>query len=385
MSVVDGIGLALAALALIAAAYQLISLFAAHRFFAAPMHLASGSEGVSLLKPLHGAEPRLTENLVTFLAAPHTGQVQMVCGIGDPGDGALPAFEALRAGHPAADLALSTGPRAPAANAKVGNLLAMMPLARHDLLILSDSDIAVSPAYLSQVLGALEQPGVGAVTCLYAGRGDAGFWSQVDAAIISWSAAPKVMMALMTGIAAPCMGSTIALRRETLDQIGGFERFADVLADDYAIGEAVHALGKQVAVPPMLVTHACTEASLGQVWRHHLRWAVTIRGVAPMRHLGSGIVYAVPLALLAVPFAPLPGLGALACALAVRLAAAVKIDRHAGRRTAPLWLLPLADCTEFTAFLASLAARTIDWRGGTLTMARKGRIANRRPSLTETP
>lgn len=385
MTLADWIGLTLAALALVAAAYQLISLAAVIRYFAAPGDIAVGNEAVTLLKPLHGAEPRLAENLASFLDTAHAGPVQMVCGVADPGDSALAAAQALVRAHPGRDIALSTGPVAPAGNAKVGNLIAMMTHARHDILILSDSDMAVGRDYLPRVLGALAQPGIGAVSCLYAGRGDAGFWSTVNAAIISWSGAPKVVMSIVTGIARPCMGSTIALRRDTLARIGGFEAFGAVLADDYAIGEAVAGLGLRVRVPPMLLTHACAETSLGEVWRQHLRWAVTIRGVAPLRHLGSGIVYAVPLALLAVPFAPAAGLAALAFALAARLTVAMRIDREAGRRTAPLWLLPLADCIEFAVFLASLAARTIDWRGRRLTMDGKGRIAAPGPRQSETP
>jgi ceramide glucosyltransferase len=385
MNLADWIGLTLAALALIAAAYQLISLAAVMRFFAAQPHRQGGIASVTLLKPLHGDEPLLAENLATFLDSAYAGPVQLVCGVGDPGDSAVGAVEALRSTHPAADIALTTGPRAPGTNAKIGNLIAMMAMARHEMLVLSDSDMAVARDYLPTVLGALESPGVGAVSCLYTGRGDAGFWSLLDAAIISWSGTPKVVMSIATGIARPCMGSTIAIRRETLEQIGGFAAFADVLADDYAIGEAVAALGKTVAVPPILLTHACTEISLGEVWRHHLRWAVTIRGVAPLRHLGSGIVYALPIALLAMPFAPLAGLSAAAIALATRLLVATRIDRIAGRRTAPLWLLPLADCLEFAAFLASLTARTIDWRGRRLTMAGNGRIAAPNASLSENP
>jgi ceramide glucosyltransferase len=370
MSLVEWTGYALAALALIGAVYQAASLAAVRRFFAAwPAPPGSMSEAVTLLKPLHGAEPRLAENLSTFLTQDYVGPVQMVCGMADPGDGASGAVAALHQLHPAYDIALTTGPIGQGSNAKIGNLLCMMGAAKHDMLVLSDSDMAVGSDYLAAILSTLQQPGVGAVSCLYAGRGDGGFWSHVDAAIISWSTAPKIAMSLATGMAQPCMGSTIALRRDTLERIGGFEAFANELADDYAIGEAIAALGMKVAVPPILLTHACREESLLDLWRQQLRWAVTIRGVAPMRHLGSGIVFALPLAILAIPFAPLAGLAAAIAALAIRLLVAHSIDLIAGRRSAPLWLLPVADCIEFAAFLASLTARTIDWRGRSLTMA----------------
>jgi ceramide glucosyltransferase len=157
----------------------------------------------------------------------------------------------------------------------------MMPLAKHDILILSDSDMVVQPDYLATVTAALAQPGVGLATCLYIGRGDAGPWSEIGAAMISFQQTPNMIFALAHGLAQPCMGSTIALRRETLDAIGGFEAFADVLADDHAMGAAVTAQGLKIAVPPILLDHAGDEATLAQLWRHFLRWAVTIRDLNP--------------------------------------------------------------------------------------------------------
>ena len=266
-----------------------------------------------------------------------------------------------------------------AANAKIGNILAMMPQARHDIIVLSDSDMAVGRDYLAKLLGALEQPGTGAVTCLYTGRGDAGLWSRISAAAMSYTGLPNMVMALATSIAQPCLGSTIAIRRETLASIGGFERFADVLADDYAIGEAVAALGLKVAVPPMVLTHACAHRNLAELWHQHLRWSATIRGVAPMRHAGSGVTHALAFALLASLLLP-PGFAWLiAAALAVRVAMALKINRIAGVRTRFIVLLPLADCLEFVVFVASLVARKIDWRGSRLRIMGQGRIADRNP------
>jgi ceramide glucosyltransferase len=378
------IGYAFAALAVIGIGYQLVALAALRRFFAREAPRRAGDEPVTLLKPLYGTEPRLTANLASFLAQDYAGAVQMVCGVGEPDDPAIAAVAELRRGHLLTGIALTTGPRGRGANAKIGNLMAMMPAAAHDILVLSDSDMAVTPDYLAKLLAALDQPGVGAVTCLYAGRGDAGLWSRVGAAAISYTGLPNMVMALATSIAQPCMGSTIAIRRETLEAIGGFARFADQLADDYAIGEALAARGLKVAVPPMLLTHACADRSLAELWRHHLRWSVTIRGVAPKRHAGSGVTHALAFALLTVPFLPVPGLGLTAAALAVRLTLARTVDRLAGTTRAPFWLVPLADILEFTAFLASLTARTIDWRGSRLTMAPRGRIADFSTSATET-
>ncbi len=365
---------ALTGLAIIATAYQIVALVMVRRFFAGRVAAMPSQVAASLLKPLHGAEPSLAANLASFLEVAHHGALQMVCGVNQPQDSAVCAVEALMAAHPGADIALSTGPRERGANGKVGNLMAMLPLAKYDILVLSDSDMVVGRDYLAIVLAALARPGVGAVSCLYAGRGDAGFWSQLGAAAISYNGMPNMVVGLTSGLAQPCMGSTIAIRQATLAAIGGFQRFAETLADDHAIGVAVAQLGLRVAVPPMLLVHAGTERSLGELWRHHLRWAVTIRGVAGAGHWGSFVTHAVPLALVAALFQPLASGLVLLAALTVRITLAGAVDRIHGQRTAPPWMIPLADCLGFVIFCASLTARKVDWRGQQLTMDAEGRI-----------
>jgi ceramide glucosyltransferase len=235
--------------------------------------------------------------------------------------------------------------------------------------------MVVSPDYLSGLLAALYAPKTAAVTIAYNGRGDAGFWSRIAAAGLSWQFLPGVVFGAAHGLAHPCMGSTIAIRRETLTEIGGFATFADVLADDYAIGEAVAALGLEVAMPAMLVTHASTERNFGELWRHELRWGATVRDVVPIAYLTSVIAMPLPLGLLAIPVHPLPGLALAGVALLARLSAAMVADRRGGARTASLWLLPLRDCLTFMVFIASLTVRSVDWRGATLRMAQRGRIS----------
>lgn len=325
-------------------------------------------EPVSLLKPLHGAEPRLADNLATFLDQHWPAPIEMVTGVSDPRDPALAVAQRLEARTAIA--AARHG-----ANAKVSNLINMMPSASYDMIVLSDSDMAVPPDYLATLAAWLAVPGTGAVTCLYRGRGDAGFWSVLAAANLSYGFLPNVIVSLSLGAGAACMGSTIALRRETLAAIGGFEAFADILADDHAIGMAVRRLGLEVRVPPMVLVHACSEASMAALVRHELRWAATIRALRPWGYAGSIVTFPLPLALLAIPFAPLAGLALSAAALAVRAFLARRIDRFAGAPTAPLWLLPMRDTLSFLLFVASFFVRSVDWRGSRLRMESGGRIA----------
>lgn len=371
-------------LVLLAGAGSLYTLAAAillRRFLARAGSPPPRAEAVTLLKPLHGAEPRLRANLASFLDQRHDGAIQLVCGVQRADDPALAVATGLADGHLAHAVRPILDPTRHGANGKIANLINMDRHAAGDILILSDSDIAVTPDYLATILAALAEPGVGAVTCLYRGRGDAGFWSSFAAAGLDWQFLPGVVFGLTTGAAQPCMGSTIALRRATLDRIGGFAAFADVLADDHAIGAAVRGLGLTVAVPPMLVVHASDERSLGAVWRHELRWARTVRGLVPApAYAASAIAYPLPIALLALPFAPLPALAAAGVALAARLVVAHVAGRIAGGRPAPLWLLPLRDLFGFAVFLASFVARSVDWRGAKLTIASDGRMT----SVTET-
>ncbi len=367
-------GWLLLALAATGAAYMVVAGILFGRLTAPGTSPPTSSAGVTILKPLYGAEPHLTDNLATFLDQHHDGPVQLLCGIGSADDAAIRAVEALKAAHPGATIDLVVDATRHGSNAKIGNLVNMLPHARHAVLVLSDSDMAVPPDYLGRLLAAMETPGVGAVTCLYRGRGDAGFWSRIAAAGPSWQFLAGLSVGIAGGLAQPCMGSTIALRRDTLTAIGGFAAFSDILADDHAIGQAVGALGQRIAVPPLLLIHAHDDPGLRAVWRHELRWAATVRGVAPLGYVGSIVTYPLPLALLGAIPHPVAGLGIALAVLAARLAFAIRVDARAGAPTAPYWLLPARDILSFAVFLVSFFVRSVDWRGATLRMASNGAI-----------
>jgi ceramide glucosyltransferase len=330
---------------------------------------------VTILKPLYGAEPRLIENLETFLAQRWDAPIQLLCGVHSERDAAFTAVEALQRRHPQADIVCVADGRLHGSNGKVGNLVNMAAVAKHDILILSDSDIAVTPGYLDQVVGALAQPGVGAVTCAYHGRGDVGFWSRLGAAGLSWQFLPNVVVSIALNAGGVCMGSTIALRRATLDKIGGFERFADILADDHAIGAAVRELGLEVAVPPIVVTHASADDSLAALLRHELRWAATVRQLNPRGYAGMIVTHPLPFALLTLPIAPVHGFWLIVGTIIARLVMIENVQRLCGGDAPPLWLLPLRDLLSFVVFIGGFATGSVDWRGERLRMEAQGRIS----------
>ncbi|WP_419826614.1 bacteriohopanetetrol glucosamine biosynthesis glycosyltransferase HpnI [Sphingomonas sp.] len=360
-----------------AVAYTLFAAWAVAGFGrgAAPVGPA---EPVSLLKPLHGAEPRLRDNLMTFLDQDWAAPIEMVAGVQRADDQAIAVVSSLPA---TANVVLIRDATRHGGNAKVSNLINMGPAASHDMVVLSDSDMAVPRDYLRRLAGALGEPGVGAATCLYRGRGDAGRWSVLAAAGISYHFLPQLLVGLRLGLARPGMGSTIALRARTLAAAGGFMPFADSLADDYALGEAVRAQGLRVVVPAMMLVHGCDEPSLAAVWRHELRWAATILRINPGGQIGTILTYPIPLTLIACAATPRAGLALLALAVLARLllwrtvdAAAARLGGGA-RRTASAWLLPWRDGLSFAVFVAAFFARSVDWRGSRLKMEPSGRVS----------
>jgi len=329
---------------------------------------------VSLLKPLYGAEPGLKDHLASFLRQDWRAEVQMVCGVKRADDPAVAIVARLRGEHPEAYIDLAVGAQDLGANAKISNLANMAKIARHDILIQSDSDIAVPPDYLARIVGALAKPGAGAVTCLYRGQGHDSVWSRLVALGIDLHFLPSALIGLATGLGHPCMGSTIALRRETLERIGGFEAFADVLADDHAIGAAVRKLGLTVAVPDLLVTHDCAERSFTELWRHEQRWNATIIGIDPGGYAGSLVLQPLPLALIGgalAGFSPL-ACGAVALAVGARMGLALRLG-HCSAGT--LMLVPLRDLVSFALFVTSWFARSVDWRGAQLSLESRGRVS----------
>jgi ceramide glucosyltransferase len=245
----------------------------------------------------------------------------------------------------------------------------MQAAAQHEIIVIADSDMAVSPDYLGKVASLLQpvgQPGIDVVTCLYRGAAAGGLWSRLAAAGIDYQFLPNVLVALKLNLATPCFGSTIALSRTTLAKLGGLQAVADQLADDHELGVAARRAGFRVVIPPFIVTHVCGEQSLRELLLHELRWARTIRTVDPLGFTGMAVTYAVPLALLGLALGGLtPAAWVLALALACRFALQTELHRLFG--LGPLrnlfWLGPIRDILSFIVFVASFFGRGVEWRG----------------------
>jgi ceramide glucosyltransferase len=368
-------------LTIIGSAYASFAAILLGRFFARspiteePIHAPL----VTILKPLCGAEPELEANLASFCHQIYPGQVQIVLGIQDAADPAAAIARRLISAHSHVAIDVEINAQSHGANRKISNVLNSVTHSRGEIIVLSDSDIRVGPNYLRQITDALHAPGVGLVTCLYRGLPVTGVWSRFAAAEIDHRFLPSVLVGLRLGLAKPCFGSTMALRAETLRQVGGFAAFADQLADDYAIGAAVRRLGLEVTIPPMVVDHVCSEHSFVELARRELRWARTIRLVDPLGYRGSVVTHPLPFALVAAAlqgFAP-ASLAILGLVLACGLLVPLQFARSLGGGRVPIWLAPVRDLLSFAIFLVSFLPWRIMWRGrrykvssdGTLTPA----------------
>ncbi len=252
----------------------------------------------------------------------------------------------------------------------------MAEVARHPVLVVSDSDVAVGPGYLRTLAAELAGPRVGAVTCLYRGLPSAGFWSRLCAMAADDQFLPTTLLGLALRLARPCLGATIALTRDTLARIGGFEAVADQLADDYAIGKAVRQAGLRVVLPAMLVAHSFEEKSLSEAFRHELRWARTIFTVDPVGYIGSGFTHALPLALIGAALRGFDALGlaAILAALVCRLFLKYRLTREFDLPNPDYALVVARDILSFFVYLASFWSARIRWRGQDFAVARDGTL-----------
>jgi ceramide glucosyltransferase len=367
-----------ALLATIGCAYQLfaVACLGAFRRRLPPLPALSPLPSVSVLKPLCGAEPDLLENLASFVRQDYAGQFEVLFGVHDHADAAVNTVRRLMKMRPAVPCRLIINPALSGPNRKVSNLANLSADARGEVILAADSDMRVGPSYLSSVIASLCQEGVGLVSCLYRGVPAGGLWSRLAAMAIDYHFLPSVLAGLRLGLAQPCFGATIALRREVLSDIGGFAAFAKFLADDYALGRAVRGLGFRVAIPALILDHSCAEASFRDLFAHELRWARTIRSLDPWGYAGSAVMHPLAFALLSVLSAPgRAAVGLLLASLACRFALQLQVDRVLGRGTGGAWWGPVRDLLSFAVFIASFWPGPVRWRDQRYRMRRDGTLA----------
>ena len=365
------IWLALPALA--AAAYYFLAIISAARWRRSTARPDAGTwtPPVSILKPIHGRDPRFYQAILSHAAQDYP-EFELLFGLTDPNDPARADIERLQREYPARRIEIvivETG----APNGKVGVLAELAHRARHELLLVNDSDIRVYPGYLRAVVAPLADPKIGLVTCLYRARSDS--WaSHCEALGIATEFAPSVLVARLLRQAEFALGSTMVFRADALRRIGGFQTIAKYVADDYQLGFHIRRLGYRIEFAPVVVETDLGAATWAHTWSHQVRWSRTIRVSRPGGYYGYLITHATLWALVA--FAGQEW-WAGALALAVRIAAGVVVgaailgDRAVPRR---FWLIPLRDLFGFAVWAAGAFGNRVEWRDRTLKLGPGGVI-----------
>ncbi|HUW97604.1 MAG TPA: bacteriohopanetetrol glucosamine biosynthesis glycosyltransferase HpnI [Acidiferrobacter sp.] len=355
----------------------LVAQMIALRFWPKSEPTAKTLPPISILKPLCGLEPRLYESLRSFCVQDYP-VYQVVFGVRDPADPAIAVVRRLQAEWPDRDLVLvvETGLIGP--NAKVSNVVHIMAQARYDILVLADADIRVGTDYLRALAGPVQEAGVGVVTCLYRGVPVGGVWARIGALFIQDWFVPQVLLAHSLGSSDFAFGATIALRREVLVAIGGFEALAFMLADDYELGARSRAHGWRTVLSSYLVETTVDEPRLRDLLSHQLRWFRTIRLINPWGYTFSVVTFGLPLAVIAALWAQqalMTGLAALALILRLMLHSGVCRRLHTTRHSG---LVPLADLLLCGLWVAGFLGQGVRWRGQDLRVCADGSIrANR--------
>jgi ceramide glucosyltransferase len=375
---------AVLALALGPLFYYLVGIYSAWRFFRVahrPPHPTSPAVGelpsISVLKPVRGLDPGAYENFASFSRQDYP-EFEILFALNDPEDPAVPVVEKLIADFPGRSIRLIVISERLGANTKVSNLCRMVREARHDLLVITDSDVRVEPGYLRKVAAMFRDPGVGGVTALYRGRDNLEFVAAMDCVGSSAAFCGAALVARELEGLKFMMGSTMATTKERLAEIGGFEAMVDLHSDDYELGRRIAARGHRIELLPEPVWMAFPSQTLAAYLRHELRWAIGIRNIRQGGHFGMLLTHGLPWAIAAACVAPSAAVGAayLCAYFVLRFAMGWAVgvwglrDPVLRRR---IWLLPARDLLSFFVWIASFGMNRIEWRGSSFTLE-KGRM-----------
>jgi ceramide glucosyltransferase len=327
---------------------------------------------LTLLKPLHGAEPGLEADLETFFEQDYPRYEILFC-TRSAGDEGLAIARRVTARHPGiAAKFLFTNSEPDYINAKVASMELMEAKAAYDILVISDSDVRVTPDYLRGVALAFADPAVGGLTCPYRGVAvEGGLWARLEAVGMSVEMTAGVLAARAMEGMQFVLGPTMAFRRETIRRMGGFKVTADYCADDFVLGNETFKLGERVVLSHYAIDHMVINSKFLDSMKHQVRWMKSTRFSRPAGHFGTCLTFSVPFGLLALAAAVGLGhagwgLGLLAWSIATRLALAVVVGRGVvGDRSwfGLLVLYPVRDLMGFGFWLAGYWGNRVLWRG----------------------
>lgn len=339
---------------------------------------------VSVLKPLHGLEPQLRENLESFFRQDYP-KFEVLFAVDSADDPALPLARSVCDAHPQIHSEILVTGIGPWPNRPVYSFARMAEVARSSILVTSDSDVLVDSRYLRAVVAPMLRPKTGMLTCVYRGLNAGGFWSRLDAVGMSVEMTAGVLVAnLLEGMKFG-LGPTIVVRRDALNAIGGYPVLGEYGPNDFVIGNRIAERGFDVVLSSHVISHVAPPMTLQQMVKRHLRWAIGTRYSRPKGHLGSGLVYAVPYGIFGLLGGVLLhhaglGLALFAWSILNRMIEAravgwgVTRDRDCLRNP---WIYPIRDLFGFGVWAASYLGRAFQWRSGNYEFAEGGRMVAR--------
>jgi len=337
---------------------------------------------VAIFKPVHGMEEQLAANLESFFRQDYP-DYEVIFGVRELSNPAAKIAEQVRARYPQVPsrLIVSGPPTWP--SAKVFSLDKMIAGSSRSYFIISDSDVRVAPDFLRQAIPPLLDPKVGLVTCMYRGVPAADFWSWLEALGLSVEMPSGVMVADMMEGMRFALGPAMAVRRDTLDAIGGIAAVADYYSDDFELGHRIWAKGYKVILSHHIVSNVLTRRSPLRTLGDQLRWMKSTRYSRPAGHAGTGFTYAMPFGVLAlIAGAALGrwqvGAGLFVLAWLNRMIQSVVVGWGVARDPRALWLCwlyPVRDFFGFIAWILSYTSREFYWRGEMYRFGKGGKIA----------
>ncbi len=331
---------------------------------------------VSILKPVRGLDAQAYENFASFCRQDYP-DFELLFGVADPADPAVPVVERLRRDFPQCPIRLIVA-QAFGANRKASILHHLASQARHEILVVSDSDTRVTPEYLRRVVAPLADEKVGLVTCPYRGEAAMTFTARLEALHMGATFLPSVMVARKFLKMRFAMGATIALRRQALNRLGGFAAVADYLADDYQLGVRIADLGYRVQLSNYIVLIILGATTFQEQWTREVRWARTNRVCRPREYPGILLTFTTPLA---ATLALLSGFATLEwriflISLLLRWWVAWRVTGYTGDWEARRWLLwlPVRDMLSALVWCVGGVGRHIVWRGEAYVLLPGGRM-----------
>jgi ceramide glucosyltransferase len=347
--------------------YYLCAIVAASKFFRPrPQDSPDFSPPISILKPVHGLDRAAYENYASFCRQEYPDFEMLFC-VSHESDPAVPLIKKLIADFPQRSIRLLIGSEPLGVSDKVNKLCRMAREARHEILLVSDSDVRVEPGFLRAVAAPFHDPQVGGVTCLYRGLTDGSFAADLTALGNSTDFAEGVLVAWLFGNVKFMLGAVMATTKSRLREVGGFEALVDHFSDDYELGSRIAARGYRIELSAFPVSVVYPRQNLLDAFRQQVRWNMSVRFSRPGGHLGLVFTQGLAWMTLAV-FLVHSWLGVLGYLLAYELletdgalsvARGMK-DELVRRRQ---WMLPLREAFAFAAWLASFFPQRIHWRG----------------------